>query len=105
MTSEDRIKLTERIMNTLGVPSAILIVLGFGVWRLAQWSKPYIESAFDAHISLVKSSERAMLSLDQKVDTLVLHDQKLSESLAEVGTSLNSLVTEIRRDRQESRRP
>jgi len=58
----------ERVINGLGVPVAILLVLGFAAWRVVAWSRPYAERIADAHIELVGNANSRLVELAERIE-------------------------------------
>ena len=42
------------LVESLGVPVSMLIILILAVWRMAKWFAPKVEKVFEAHIDLVQ---------------------------------------------------
>jgi len=91
---EQRLHWLERIINSLGVPTVILIVLGVATYRAAGWLGPYAERIMESHISFVQTSEETLERLDSKLDRHMSEHSRLSGAITE-------LVEEIREDRKD----
>ncbi len=76
------------LANSMGLPTAIIVIFGLALWKVFRWLAPRIEKLFEAHFELVddlrghlaRSSESNEETLKVSKETLSLlketHDRR-----------------------------
>jgi len=57
-----------QVLQMVGVPMAILIVLGLAMWRTARWLRPWVERVLNSHLQFVDGTAGKLDSLCEKVE-------------------------------------
>lgn len=67
----------------LGFPLATLILLGFGLLRMANWIKPWVEAVFQDHRDFLKSTSKVLDAMldEQKAQSQAI--QSLARDMVE----------------------
>jgi len=89
------------LIQTLGVPVAILIVLTWGVIKICRWIAPDIKLVVKHHIAFLQSNTQLITSISKDLEkTTDIHQQQL-----EVNTSILGVLDELRDQHQSHRTP
>lgn len=60
-----------QVINTLGVPVGVMLVMGYGIWKMFNWASPRVDKMIDATeatmTKVAKSSEQSAEALDRLV--------------------------------------
>lgn len=56
------------VLQMVGVPVAILIVLGLAMWKTARWLQPWVEKVLVSHLAFVDATESKLDMLCVKVE-------------------------------------
>jgi hypothetical protein len=63
------------LVQTFGLATGLLVVIGIATWRVLVWLKPWVEKAFAAHIDFVATTAHTVAKLglvqERQEDTLV----------------------------------
>lgn len=106
-------------IERLGLPIALLLVVGAAIWRVARWSGPIVQGVVQKHVEAVDALERnsaktadAIESLSRAVETQGEQTGKMltriSEGIAVIGravspdsTGVRELPADVRQMREE----
>ena len=106
-------------IERLGLPIALLLVVGVAIWRVARWSGPIVQGVVQKHVEAVDALEKnsaktadAIESLSRAVETQGEQTGKMltriSEGIAVIGravspdsTGVRELPSDVRQMREE----
>lgn len=92
--SADTLVTWTRIVNALGVPITILLVVGLALWRSARWAAPRLDALFQEQLQFVRSTNRMVENLGREMKSL--------KGSADANTAaVRELAEEIRAQRKE----
>ena len=78
----------ERIANTFGVPLATMVVLGYAIYRAANWAAPRVDSFLSSHYSHL---DKLGTTQDAIIESVRAHDLGEQPKLERLITTTDSI--------------
>lgn len=94
----------EGVATRWGFPIVLLIVIGFAIWRFAQFMKPHVDRVVQSHVALLDDTRNAIVDLGKALDGIAttLGEVRASTSSeravndARTERALNTVVDQMR---------